>query len=230
MLEAVLDAALSELNRLVGVAKVQTHQDRFTLIVLTQTMNAAWSIVRVLKSGYSRFSIANARFLREGHIAVLWARARPDEAARLYADEFSGMKPKWPSSGEMAQAVKHELELEGSSKTARWSPFMIAVRKTHDQMATHAVTGWALKSAVAFDNDGTLHLRLGPSYDAAEVEETIDHLVPLFKLLLNDVVRFVERVGGMEVLDVSEECLKRADQWWQDHPVPLVELPEYPAS
>lgn len=179
--------------------------------------------------GYPRMGLANARMLREGHIAILWRKVDPEATRAAFNRVLSGEEWCWPRAGEMAAAVEADLKSSSSANSARWSPFMRALGDTHNQEFAHAVTDFAISTGLRMDGDSVAP-PVGPTYLPELTQSAIDHMVPWFKIVLSDAANLSEELGGFPRSPVTSALLDRADANWQANPIPLSVKPQYPTE
>ena len=133
----------------------------------------------------------------------------------------------WPTSGVMANRVSQKLVEDGlSDNGAQWGPFMLAAGETHNSAFTHAITPYAVSQGFHFV-EGSFIPSIGPLYDEAQTNESVDHFVPWFKILLNDSINLFEELSGDSRSADAGALLEAADRWWQSHPMPMAVLPAY---
>jgi len=221
-----------EMTILSDGVRLTESSDHFRLLMISQSTNAAWNISRMIRFGYVRFALAMGRFLREGHVAVLWATAFPEIAGECWDKMAEGgmlAGDSWPRVGTMAQEVSDQLDAEGTPKGRRWSPFIKAVRDTQDLLFTHAVSDWALQTSFRYQ-PGVITPFVGPTYDRDLTKLAINQMVPLFSILLHDSANVSAAIRDTDVSNAARSLGTRADSWWQSHPIPLYDAPKYPAS
>jgi hypothetical protein len=106
---------------------------------------------------------------------------------------------------------------------------MKAVGDTHNRDFAHAVTDFAIATGLRMEGDSVAP-PVGPTYLPEWTQAAIDHMVPLFKLMLNDAANLSEELGELARSASTAALLERVDKYWQANPIPLSAQPSYPAE
>jgi hypothetical protein len=220
---AVTVAAVGELGRLNDLT-VDDGALRFRLLVITQSINASFSAIRAVRSGYPMIATRLARLLRESQLACIWATVCPQEAVACWGANLTNGVGSWPRAGAMWKEVEPKLKEEDPALITKIDGLLSRYMRTHNELFAHAVSDFSLLNHVAAGDGHEFRPIIGPAYDADLTRIVIDHFIPLASFVLNDAAMLSRAAGAGDMTSDGDEVLERALAWWNAHPIPMIEV------
>lgn len=219
---ALLRELVDQANRDLIVLDQQTFESSaiyFQILVLSQTINAAWKAIDLICQGYPRLALYFARLLREGHIATRWAWYHPDVASKLLRNRADHLVGEWPSTGKMAQDVIEGLKASGQSREVidEYDTLLLLLGDTQDQLYSHAVSNFALHAA-QIEVGRSFSPAIGPVYEIEQTSRAIEFLMPHCRFLLVDASDLQKDVLKRKRSPEATRLLADSHEWIDRHP------------